>query len=61
MNKDAIKKTKLSNNQSDFEYWISKSHTERLTALEEIRSEYNNWKYGTKQRLQRVYQIIKPE
>ncbi len=32
---------------------------DRLKALEEIRQEYNTWKYGPEQGFQRVYQIIK--
>jgi hypothetical protein len=45
---------------SDFAYWQTKSYTERLTALEEIRREYNNWKYtDAEQRFQRVYRVVK--
>lgn len=44
---------------SDVSYWRSRPPIERLIALEEIRREYNHWKYGTKPILQRVYRIIK--
>jgi hypothetical protein len=55
-----ITKTKLSEQKSDFAFWQSKSYVERLTALEEIRQEYNNWKYtDAEQRFQRVYRIVK--
>ncbi|MCU0238128.1 MAG: hypothetical protein MUC29_01690 [Pyrinomonadaceae bacterium] len=55
-----IIKTKLSEQKSDFAYWQTKSYTERLTALEEIRQEYNNWKYtDAEQRFQRVYRVVK--
>jgi hypothetical protein len=55
-----ITKTKLSEQKSDFAFWQSKSYAERLTALEEIRQEYNNWKYtDAEQRFQRVYRIVK--
>jgi hypothetical protein len=55
-----ITKTTLSEQKSDFAFWQSKSYVERLTALEEIRQEYNNWKYtDAEQRFQRVYRIVK--
>jgi hypothetical protein len=55
-----ITKTTLSEQKSDFAFWQSKSYAERLTALEEIRQEYNNWKYtDAEQRFQRVYRIVK--
>ena len=45
---------------SDFAFWQTKSYSERLQALEEIRREYNNWKYtDAEQRFQRVYRIVK--
>ncbi|MGA3287256.1 MAG: hypothetical protein ABSD46_07510 [Bacteroidota bacterium] len=44
---------------SDFAYWQSRPPEERLDALEEIRKEYNEWKYGSQQRLQRIYSIVK--
>ncbi len=40
-------------------YWLTKTPQERLSAVEEIRKSYNDWKYGTEQRFQRVYTIIK--
>ena len=55
-----VTKTNLSEQKSDFAYWQTKSYAERLAALEEIRQEYNNWKYtNAEQRFQRVYRIIK--
>ena len=54
-----IKKYKLNEQPNDFVFWQSKSYEERLDALEEIRKEYNSWRYNAKQRLQRVYRIIK--
>lgn len=53
-----VTKTKMNEEKSDFGYWQTKSYAERLAALEEIRSEYNNWKYSdAEQRFQRVYRI----
>ncbi|HRH42352.1 MAG TPA: hypothetical protein PKY82_12060 [Pyrinomonadaceae bacterium] len=55
-----ITKTNLTKQKSDFTYWQTKSYAERLAALEEIRQEYNNWKYtDAEQRFQRVYRVVK--
>jgi hypothetical protein len=58
--KKVITKTSLDDKNSDFAYWQSKSYAERLAALEEIRNEFNNWKYtDAEQRFQRVYRVVK--
>ena len=44
---------------SDVLYWLSRSVEERLSNLEAIRKEYNQWKYGAEPRLQRVYRVVK--
>jgi hypothetical protein len=55
-----VTKTKIGEEKSDFAYWQTKSYAERLAALEEIRREYNNWKYtDAEQRFQRVYRVVK--
>ncbi|HEX8265797.1 MAG TPA: hypothetical protein VF596_10350 [Pyrinomonadaceae bacterium] len=55
-----VTKGNLDAQKSDFWYWQTKSYAERLAALEEIRSEFNKWKYGDAQpRLQRVCRITK--
>jgi hypothetical protein len=55
-----VTKVNLDEQESDFAYWQTKSYAERLAALEEIRREYNNWKYtDAEQRFQRVYRIVK--
>ncbi len=57
--KKVITKTALNEQKSDFDYWQTKSYAERLQALEEIRREYNNWKYtDAEQRFQRVYRVV---
>jgi hypothetical protein len=43
----------------DIHYWMSKTPIERIRALEEIRKQYNDWKYGPEQAFQRVYRIVK--
>jgi hypothetical protein len=53
-------KTSFGEEKSDFGFWQTKSYAERLEALEEIRREYNNWKYtDAERRFQRVYRIVK--
>lgn len=55
-----ITKTMLGAKNTDVSYWLSRSVTERFAALEEIRREYNNWKYSdAEQRFQRVYRVVK--
>lgn len=45
--------------ESDYNYWKNQPLEKRLEALEEIREEYNKWKYADQQGFQRVYRIIK--
>ncbi|MEK7249803.1 MAG: hypothetical protein AAB209_05200, partial [Bacteroidota bacterium] len=45
--------------KTDLEYWLSRSVEERLAAQEEIRQEYNAWRYGARQRFQRVHRVVK--
>ena len=54
-----IKKYKLNEQPNDFAFWQSRSYEERLDTLEQIRSEYNSWRYNAEQGLQRVYRIVK--
>jgi hypothetical protein len=55
-----VVKTSLEEQKSDFAYWQTKSYAERLAALEEIRCEYNNWKYtDAERRFQRVCRVVK--
>ncbi len=57
--KTRVNVIKLTDKSDDLEYWKSQSYSKRLDALEEIRSEYINWKYGVKQEFQRVYRVTK--
>lgn len=58
--KKIVTKSKLGKENSDFHYWQTKSYAERLAALEEIRREYNDWKYtDAERRFQRVYRVVK--
>ena len=42
----------------DIFYWLSRPPMERIRALEEIRKQYNDWKYGAGLEFQRVYSIV---
>lgn len=53
-----IKKTTTREKQSDFEYWLTKTHQERLDALEFLRQQYINFNKNVQPRLQRVCTII---
>ena len=55
-----VKISRLSDENSDLGYWKGVSPVERIKTLEQIRKEYNNWKYSdAEQRFQRVYTITK--
>lgn len=59
MDKTLVRKGKIKQQGNDFIFWQSQPYELRLATIEQIRIEYNTWKYGTEQRLQRVYRIIK--
>ena len=40
-----VKKYNINNQPTDFSYWQAKSYQERIAALEQIRLEYNSWRY----------------
>lgn len=51
-------KVSIHHQKSDFAYWQSQPYHARLAALEQIRREYHQWRYGAESGLQRVYSII---
>ncbi len=59
MDKTFVRKGKLKEHENDFEFWQTQSYEARLLAVEQIRQEYNTWKYGSEQRFQRVYRVVK--
>ncbi len=59
VNRSIAKKIKLTEEKSDYSYWINQSVEARLDALESLREEFNNWKFNDQQRFQRVYRVIK--
>lgn len=52
-----VRKYRLGEEPVDVVVWKNFSHTERLDALESIRQEYHQSRYGTEPRLQRVLRI----
>lgn len=54
-----VTKLPLTEKSGDLRYWRTQPYEARIHALEEIRSEYNEWRYGAQTRLQRVYSIVK--
>jgi len=59
LDKSMVKKVKLTEEKTDYSYWINQPADARLAALESIRSEYNNWKFYDQSGFQRVYRVIK--
>jgi len=54
-----LTKIKITEQKSDFAYWQTQPYFLRLAALEQIRQEYHQWRYGVQPGFQRVYTIIK--
>lgn len=54
-----VTKLNIHEQKSDFAYWQTQPYEARLAALEEIRREYHQWRYGAGPRLQRVYSVTK--
>ena len=54
-----VNKYKMNEQPNDFLYWQSKSYENRLETLEQIRKEYNSWRYNAEQGFQRIYRIVK--
>ncbi len=54
-----VTKVSLKDKKTDVAFWRSLPFEERIKALEQIREEYNHWKYHAQPGLQRVYRIIK--
>ena len=59
VDRNTIKKVNINESKNDFNFWQNQPIEYRLETLENIREEYNRWKYGSKQRFQRIYSIIK--
>ncbi len=55
-----VTKSSMHSQVKDISYWKTRNYAERLVALEEIRREYNDWKYtDAEQRFQRILRVSK--
>lgn len=54
-----VNKRKLHEQERDYSYWQSREPADRIEALEQVRCEYHQWRYGAQPRLQRVYKVVK--
>lgn len=59
IDKTFVRKGKIKEQGNDFSFWQTQSYIKRLETIEQIRQEFNIWKYGNEQRFQRVYTLIK--
>jgi hypothetical protein len=59
IDKSFVRKGKLKDQGNDFVFWQSQSYESGLATIEQLRNEYNTWKYVAEQGIQRVYRIIK--
>jgi hypothetical protein len=53
----AVKIVHLKDRNTDFQYWMSRSETERLEAMETLRNQFINYK-DVEPRLQRVCRVV---
>ena len=61
MEKKKIEFYSLTEEKTDFAFWMSKTPQERIYALEYLRNQYLTDSNGIRQRLQRVLTITKPK
>ena len=59
IDKTIVRKGKMKEQGNDFIFWQSQPFEIRLATIEQIRNEFNTWKYGVEQGFQRVYRVIK--
>lgn len=58
MDKNAIRKTTIQEQGTDYSFWMAKNHQERLEAIEFLRQQYIAMKKDVPTRFQRIYRII---
>jgi len=54
-----VRKTTIEDTGNDFAYWQARTPQKRLEALESIREEYHQWRYGHQPGFQRVCTVVK--
>ena len=54
-------RARIGEEPSERAYWQTRPASERLAALESIRREYHQWRYGAEPRLQRVCRITRQQ
>jgi hypothetical protein len=54
-----VTRNRIGEKHNEAAYWRNQTYAARLTALEQIRQEYQRWKYHAQPGFQRVYTIIK--
>ena len=59
IDKTQVKIVKKGQEEDDIFFWLERMPIERILALETIRQEYNQWKYGNQQGFQRIYKVAK--
>lgn len=59
IDKTFVRRGKMKEQGNDFEFWQTQPYEARLAVVEQIREEYNIWRYGSKQGFQRVYRVVK--
>lgn len=57
IDRTALKIIDLNSKENDFKFWQSQPIEKRLEALEQIRTQFIIWKYGSEQEFQRVFRI----
>ena len=50
-------KVNLREQKSDFAYWQTQPYQARLAALEQIRREFHQWRYGAEPRLESLFNL----
>jgi hypothetical protein len=59
IDRSQVKIVKKGQEEDDVLFWLERMPIERILALETIRQEYNQWKYGNQRGFERVYKIAK--
>ncbi len=54
-----VQKRNMHERELDVAYWRSLAPADCIEALEQIRYEYHQWRYGAQPRFQRVYKVVK--